>query len=153
MASITYEVIFNDFLGNITDYSLVKIDTTTTTALMTEWLHKVLATPYIRRLFSSLLLDDETETIKFELVTSVDDDSDIDFIRLVIAKGMVVEWLEPHVKKTSLINQMFAGKEQKYFSQQQHLSEVKELLKNAKEEVRAIIRDRGYIYNSYLEET
>lgn len=153
MASITYEAVFSDFLGYVTDYSLIKFDQTTTTGLMTEWLHKALARPYLRRLFSSIVLDDEIQIINFELNTKTDDAADLDFVRLILSKQMVVEWMEPHVSKTSLINQMFAGKEQKMFSQSQHLSEVRNLLKESKEEVRAIIRDRGYIYNPYLEDT
>lgn len=153
MASISYEAIYSDFLGYVMDFSLVKFDTTTTTNMMKEWLHKSLAHPYIRRLFSTITLDDEIGLLNFELNTKVDEEADADFIRLITSKQMVVEWLEPHVKKTSLINQMFAGKEQKMFSQSQHLSEVRNLLKESKEEVRAIIRDRGYIYNPYLEET
>ena len=41
MASISYEAIYSDFLGYVMDFSLVKFDTTTTTNMMKEWLHKI----------------------------------------------------------------------------------------------------------------
>lgn len=150
MTSINYEDIFSEFLGSVTDYDFIHLDDTTNYTLMSEWLHKALSRPYIRRLFASLKFDDVFETVEFELEDNTDEYSDIDFVTYIAAKGMVCEWLEPHVKKTSIINQMFGGKEQKMFSQAQHLSEIRALLSDLKTEVRHLIRDRGYIYNSYL---
>lgn len=152
MASVSYDQIFSLFLGNITDYSLARNDNSTTLALMTEWLHKALSRPYLRRLFSSISIDDITSTIEFSLGTAVEDGADSDFVAYVVSKAMVVEWLEPEVKKTSLIKQNFAGKDQKFYSQASHLAEITSMLTNAKAEVRSLICDRGYIYNPYLED-
>jgi hypothetical protein len=46
--------------------------------------------------------------------------------------------------------QVFGGREQKWFSQSQDLNELQNLLENAESEVRNLIRDRGFIWNSYL---
>lgn len=152
MTSISYELIFNEFLGNITDYSLARNDAPTTVNLMTEWLHKALSRSYLRRLFSSLTMNDDIGTIEFEMNTVVDEDSDVEFVIYVVAKFMVAEWLESKVKTTTLTMQAFSGKDQKFYSQAAHLSELRALLNDVKSEARALVMDRGFIYNPYLED-
>lgn len=155
MLSIDYDSIFSDFLGNFTDYDFAQQDITNANLQMGEWLHKALAKPHLTRLFSSVILNDEIQIITVELVhmTDKDDESkDKDFVCDVIAKGMVVEWLRPQVNTHEAIRQFFGGSEQKFYSQANHLSELRALYKDAKEEFEAMIRDRGAIYNSYLED-
>lgn len=152
MASLSYDEIFSDFLGSVTDYGLASIDIDDMYGLMTEYLHKTLSLSYVRRLFSSVVLDDTVQQITFELVNAVDDTSDVDFIKSILSKGMVVEWLKPQVRSKLNIAQFFGGKEQKYYAQANHLSELRGLLEDTQLEMRKAIRDRGYIYNPYLKE-
>ena len=152
MASLSYDEIFSDFLGSVTDYGLASIDIDDMYGLMTEYLHKTLSLSYVRRLFSSVNLDDTIQIMTFEIVNSVDENADRDFIKYILSKGMVVEWLKPQVRSKLNIAQFFGGKEQKYYSQSNHLSELRGLLEDVQLELRKVIRDRGYIYNPYLKE-
>ena len=70
----------------------------------------------------------------------------------LIAVGMVIEWLEPQVNSVLNTRQMFSGKEEKFYSQSNHLNELKDLLRQNRLKQRKMIRDRGYISNSYLSE-
>lgn len=151
MASLSYDEIFSDFLGSVTDYDLASINIDDMYGLMTEYLHKTLSQSYVRRLFSSIVFDDIVQMFTFEMTNSVDDAADLDFVRYILSKGMVVEWLKPQVRSKVNIAQFFGGKEQKWFSQAQHLSELRGLLEDTQLEMRKAIRDRGYIYNPYLE--
>ena len=151
MASLSYDEIFSDFLGSVTDYELASINIDDMYGLMTEYLHKTLSQSYIRRLFSSVSFDDTIQVFTFEMANSVDNTADLDFTRYILSKGMVVEWLKPQVRSKTNIAQMFTGKEEKFYSQAQHLSELRGLLEDTKLELRKVIRDRGYIYNPYLE--
>lgn len=153
MASLSYDEIFSDFLGSVTDYNLISMEQEDAYSLMTEYLHKSLSQSYIRRLFSSVELDDSSEEFTFEMSYTVDDDSDIDFTKNILSKGMVIEWLKPQVRSKLNIAQMFGGKETKWFSQSSHLAELRGMLEDTELELRKSIRDRGYIYNSYLEES
>lgn len=148
---ISYEEIFANFLGNVTDYEFASLEKEDAYLQMTEWLHKALAKTYIRRLFSTLTFDDDVLVLDYTLAKVVDEDADKDFVTDVIAKGMIVEWLRPKVASTLSINQMFAGKEQKMFSQASHLNEIKDLYENTRLEMRKMIRDRGFVYNDYVE--
>ena len=152
MASLSYDEIFSDFLGSVTDYDLASMGVDDMYGLMTEYLHKTLSQSYVRRLFSSINADDLVQNLTFELSNPVDDSADIDFIRYILSKGIVVEWLKPQVRSKLNIAQMFGGKEQKFYSQSNHLSELRGLLEDTKLEMRKAIRDRGYIYNPYLKE-
>ena len=151
MASLSYDEIFSDFLGSVTDYDLASVNIDDMYGLMTEYLHKTLSQSYVRRLFSSVSFDDVVQNFTFEMNNSVDDAADIDFTKYILSRGMVVEWLKPQVRSKVNIAQFFGGKEQKYYSQSQHLSELRGLLEDTQLEMRKAIRDRGYIYNPYLE--
>lgn len=152
MASISYEDIYSMFLSSVTDYHLIDMDASDIYDQFKEMIHKTAAEPYVRRLFSSISMHDEILLLEYEMKKPTDDGADGDFVINLFAKGMVVEWLQPQVNKTSLTAQMFAGKEQKYYSQSQHLSEMRSLLEKARIEMRRMITERDFIYNSYLED-
>lgn len=153
MASISYDDVYSIFLSSITDYHLLNADVSDIYGQFAENLHKVLGEPYVRRLFSSLIAHDDVLILEYEMKNPVSDDEDRDFVINMLAKGMLVEWIKPQVNKTSLTAQMFAGKEQKFYSQKEMLNEMQSLLSNARLEMRKMIRERGYIYNPYLEGT
>lgn len=150
MTSLAYDSIFSQFLGYISDYDIASLDFSDANEFMSECLHKALAKPYIRRLFSSSSLDDEIQMFQFEMKYVVEPSADLDFVQDILSKGMVIEWLQPQVKSKNLTAQIFTGKEQKFFSQANHLSELRNLLEDAQLEQRKLIRDRGYINNLYL---
>ena len=150
MASVTYESIFNLFLGSITDYKLASLEENDAADLMKEYLHKALSASYLRRVFSSITLDDETETITYEMAQATDSDADSEFVKNAIAKWMVYEWY--HNQVNSVVNnaQFFGGAEQKFYSQQAHSSELRALEESSYKEARHFVMDRGWIHNSYL---
>jgi len=43
---------------------------------MIGWMKSTLSQPYIRRLFSSITVDDDVEEIEFEMTDSIDDGYD-----------------------------------------------------------------------------
>ena len=112
MASIDYKDIFESFLGNITDYNFANLSITDSYQLMTEYLHKAVANPFVYRIFSTASLDDETQLLSFSLRREENEDMDKEFIITVLAKAMVYEWIHPQVRSTVLTSQFFGGKEQ-----------------------------------------
>lgn len=150
--TLSYEDIFSDFLGYVTDYNIASSSTQDVYEMMREWLKKAIFKPYVRRLFSSVELDNEIQILTYEMDYKVDDETDKDFIIDVLAKGMVIEWLQPQVKNKLLTQQFFGTKEQKFYAQSNQLSELRGLLEDVTVEQRKMIRDRGYINNSYLED-
>lgn len=151
MASIDYEEIFSSFLGSVTDYKLASLDATEAYETMKEYLHKALAERYVSRLFTSKKLDDEVQLFSFEMKYPTDEDSDREFVINALAKWMAYEWAQNKVSSTTLVMQMLADKEQRFYSQSNHLAENKALKKDLYDEAYGFIMRRGYIDNKYLE--
>jgi len=151
MASIEYEDIYSYFLGYVTDLNIMNLDEDDAYTLMSEYLHKALSKTYLRRLFSAATLDDDEEMFTFVMSDKVDDDSDEAFVLDILSKAMVVEWLQPQVKSKINTQMLLTGKEQNYYSQANHLSELRGLLEDITLDVRNMIKDRTSFYNSYLD--
>ena len=81
----------------------------------------------------------------------VDEESDFEFVAMILGKQMVREWIAPKVKSTTNVLQFFGTKEQKFYSQKEMLNELRSMEKEIGNDVRKMIRDRGYIWNPYLE--
>lgn len=148
--TIQYEEIYDAFLGKCTDYSFADLDEESLHESWDEYFRSCIAKPHVRELFSSIVLDDGMAEVDAELKDSVDEDSDRRFATEVFAKGMVVEWMEPQVKNVVNIAQMFGGKEEKFYAQANHLSQLQLLLSEAKTDFYKMIRDYGYYHSSYL---
>lgn len=148
---ISYQDIYSRFLQKIDDCELAQLPQVDVYEMMRGWLHSTLSRPYIRSLFSELEFKDDVLAMSCILVRSVDDSADTEFIIELAAMGMVVEWLEPRVKSTTNIAQMFGGKEQKFYAQSTHMAEIRSMLTDTRVELRKMVRDYGYIHNSYIE--
>lgn len=150
--TLQYEDIFSIFLTKITDYSFLECDDSFIHSQMVSWLHTASSSPRLRAKFGSLIFNDELDELEFELKMPVSDSEDEEFVKDVLARGMVIAWLEPQVKSVLLTAQMFGGKEEKWYAQANHLSQLQSLLAEAKTELSKILRDYGYLYNSYIKE-
>lgn len=153
MASITYDDVYSKFYTKVEafDFLYEEMSDELMAEFMSSWLRSAIAYPYIRRLFSSVSVDAEEKTIEFSLLSSVDEFSDIEFIKEVLAYGMIYSWLEPKVRSITNIYQNFTSSEQKFYSQASHLSELRALLSDSEARIRSLIRDRGYVKNKYLD--
>lgn len=146
-----YNDIYSRFLNKIRDYEFAGLPEPNATEQMREWLQSALSHTYIYRIFETFSADDEIAEFEYTLKSSVDEYSDKHFVEELLSNAMVYEWVSPKVNNTNLLNQMITnGKEGKWFSQQQHLEQLRELQADTKSKVREMLRDKGYIYNSYL---
>lgn len=150
--TLLYEEVFSTFLTKIVDYSFLEYDEKYIREQMVSWLHTSFANPRLRAKFSGLEMDDEHAKFDFELKVSVSENDDIEFVKDIIARSMVIAWIEPQVKTVLLTKQMFGGKEEKFYAQSNHLSQLQNLLSGAKEELSKILRDYGYLHNLYIKE-
>ena len=147
----SYNEIYSRFLNKIRDYDFAGLPEPTATEQMKEWLQSSLSHTYIYRIFDSFSADDEIAEMEYTLKSSVDDYSDKNFVEELLSNAIVIEWVTPKVQTTTLLNQMITNsKEQKWYSQQQHIQQLRELKSDTENKVRSMLRDKGYIYNSYL---
>lgn len=147
----SYNNIYSRFLNKIRDYEFAGIPEPNATEQMREWLQSALSHTYIYRIFDSFSADDEIGEIEYTLKSSVDDFSDKNFVEELLGNALVIEWVTPKVQTTTLLNQMITNsKESKFYSQSAHISELRGILEDTENKVRSMLRDKGYIYNSYL---
>ena len=147
----SYETIFNKFLGRVTDYDFLTIDEAYLWEQVSEWVENSIATPSLRVIFSSITCDKETQTLTYTLRNSAGDElSDQLYVEKLFAMSFVIQWLEPTVKNKINLNQMYGGKEEKFYSQAQHLSELRGILEDTVIRLKKEIRDHDAVYNSYI---
>lgn len=148
-----FDELYSRFYLRVEDYNIVGLEEKVVTNMMNGWIKSTLSKPYVRRLFDELDFDEDIGELEYEMKLSVSEEEDKDFVEEVIALGMVVEWLSPKYHSTLLTSQMFSNSDQKYYSQANHMTELKDMYHRAQNNLRKLIRDRGYIYNGYLVES
>ena len=148
---ISYSTLFSRVLNKINDPKELSLDESDLLEIYTERLHSVVGKPRVRRLFSSLSLDDEIQEMTFTLNNSVDEESDKDFVLEILSLGMAIEWLQPQVDSVIHTSVMIGGKEEKKLLDN-HKNMI-ERLDSMKKEQNKMIRDYGYMYNSYIKES
>lgn len=150
--TLQYKDIFSMFLSKITDYSFLEYDESFIRGQMVSWLHSSSSSPRLRAKFSTFTLNDEETVLSFALKNSAGEQSDCDFVADVLARAMVIAWLEPEVKNVLLTKQLLTGSEEKFYAQANHISQLEQMLNTAKTEFKNILRDYGYLNNSYIKE-
>lgn len=148
---LSYSTLFSRVLNKINDQKELSLDENDLLEIYTERLHSVVGKPRVRRLFSSLSLDDEIQEMIFTLNNSVDEESDKDFVLEILSLGMAIEWLQPQVDSVIHTSVMIGGKEEKKLLDN-HKNMI-ERLDSMKKEQDKMIRDYGYMYNSYIKES
>ena len=148
---LSYSTLFSRVLNKINDQKELSLDENDLLEIYTERLHSVVGKPRVRRLFSSFLLDDEIQEMTFTLNNSVDEESDRDFVLEILSLGMAIEWLQPQVDSVIHTSVMIGGKEEKKVLDN-HKNMI-DRLDSMKKEQNKMIRDYGYMYNSYIKES
>lgn len=148
---MTYEEIYSQFYTkNIDPTFFKKYSKEEAYDLMKNWLHSLAGTPYIRKCFSSITLDDNVLELTFQLNKSIDNEMDNNFVKDVFAQGMVICWEQQQIDKIANMAAALGGKEEKplFNNYKNNMTRVKTLEVN----LRKFIRDYGYIYNDYIGE-
>ena len=146
--TLSYSTLFSRVLNKINDQKELSLDENDLLEIYTERLHSVVGKPRVRRLFSSISLDDEIQEMTFTLNNSVDEESDKDFVLEILSLGMAIEWLQPQVDSVIHTSVMIGGKEEKKLLDN-HKNMI-DRLDSMKKEQNKMIRDYGYMYNSYI---
>lgn len=144
-----YSDIYSRFMMRVADYDLAGMDEYLANEMMNGWMRAVLSKPMVRRLFSSIVSDDDVEQIEYELASPWDDGTDQDFVEELISTGMVVEWTSPKYHSVLNTNQFFSNKEQQFYSQANHMESLREMYRKSQIDFHKLIRDRGYNLSVY----
>ena len=129
----SYEKIYNRFLSRTTDFNLAELDDYTLNEMLKSWLYSAIIKT---RTSSDLSVrDEENEVFKSDL-------SDLDVE--LLAMGMTLAWLDQTLNSTELTLMMLGGKEEKFYSQSQQISELRSLRADTLREMQQL-----YTYDTY----
>ena len=136
-----YETVYNRFLQKISDFNLAEADDYSFDEMINGWLNS--AVIRVRKCQHDLSKrDDELQEFEEDL-----SDLEIEFLAL----GMVDAWVTPMLNSTELTLQFIGGKEEKYYSQSQMLSELRNLKKENSLEMNRLHNYYTYTNNSYFD--
>ena len=135
----SYEVIYGRFLNSTTDFNLAELDDHTLNEMLKGWLHTAIVKT---RTSGDLTRDDENETFNNDL-------SELDIE--LLAMGMRLSWLDQTLNSTELTHQFLGGKEEKFFSQANHIEELRNLRADTLREMQQLYTYSTYANNSYFD--
>lgn len=129
-----YEKVYGRFLNKCSDFNLADLDDHTLNEMMKDWLDSAI----IRTRTSSDLSarDDEAEVFENDLT-----DQDVELLGM----GMILAWLDQRIQSTEYTNLFIGGKETKFYSPSQQLTELRNLRADIVREMQQI-----HCYNTYL---
>lgn len=113
MPSLSYESIYKKALTMINDLELATYTEDDFYSILREWLQTTSSLPLLRKKFSSYSLDDEIMTLTFTLNNSVDDEFDKNFVKTILAKGIIINYFPSKLENTKNLATMIGGKEEK----------------------------------------
>ena len=136
----SYEEIYNLAANKITDPEIA--------LLLPEYIEELFhgylisAIPKFRKCKNDLSnRDDELRQFNVDLL-----DVEKEILAILVAR----EWLQPQLYSALLTKQVFSDKEQKYYSQSSHISELRALDETLKIEAQKLSRDYTYGSSEYL---
>lgn len=136
----SYETIYSQALLKLEDYDLAKLPEEDLEQMLHGWMISAIAK--FRKCQSDLKQrDEENKTFLVDLL-----DEEVEILALL----MSCEWLEPQIQSVLLTKQAFGGKEEKFYSQSNHLAQLMALRDSNRLEARKLMRDFTYSHNSYL---
>ena len=136
----SYEEIYNLAANKITDPEIALLLPEDIEELFHGYL--ISAIPKFRKCKNDLSdRDDELRQFNVDL---------LDVEKEILAILVVREWLQPQLYSALLTKQVFSDKEQKYYSQSSHLSELRALDETLKIDAQKLSRDYTYGNSEYL---
>ena len=136
-----YEKLYNRALAQITDPLLVQLPEEDLEIMLHDWLMDAIVEPVVGEYdFSDR--DEELKQFNFDI-------SERD--QKILSIHMVRGWLAPQIRSVALTNQVFSGKETKYYAQANQLSEMRALDEQLRKDADLLFCRGTYLNNDYFD--
>ena len=135
-----YEKVYDRFLARTTDFNLAELDDYTLSEMLKNWLRSAIVN--VRTVSDLSARDDESEVFSNDL-----SDRDVE----LLAMGMTIAWLDQYLNSTENVLQFIGGKEEKYYSQANHIAELRALREDTRLEMKRLHSYGTYTNNSYFD--
>lgn len=134
-----YAKVYGRFLNKMTDFNLAELDDYTAEEMLKSWLHSAIVNV---RTSSNLSARDD-ENAEF-----INDLTDIEIE--LLAMGMTMAWIDQYLNSTENVLQFIGGKEEKYYSQANHISELRAMREDLRLEMKRLHSYGTYKNSSYF---
>ena len=135
-----YSTLYNRALAQITDPLLAQFPEEDFEIMLHDWLMDAIVEPVVGEYdFSDR--DEELKQFNFDI-------SDRD--QKILAIHMVRGWLAPQIRSVTLTNQVYSGKETKYYAQANQLAEMRALDADLQRQADLLFCRGTYLNNDYF---
>ena len=136
--------IFTRFYLRVEDYKIAGLEEEMANEMLNGYLKQTISKPFIRRIFSSISFDEDVGEVEYTMREVWDDDADRDFVEEALALGMVNQWLSTQYHTVRNTVQFISNTDLKFYSQANHMTELREMYNKANIDFRKFVRDRSY---------
>lgn len=137
----SYEILYDRALAQITDPVLAQLPEEDLEYMLHDWLMDAIVEPVVGAYdFSDR--DEELKQFNFDI-------SDRD--QKILAIHMVRGWLAPQIKSVTLTQQVYSGKETKYYAQANQLAEMRALDEQLRKDADLLFCRGTYLNNDYFD--
>ena len=136
----SYTLLYNRALAQITDPLLVQLPEEDLENMLHDWLMDAIVEPVVGEYdFSDR--DEELKQFNFDI-------SDRD--QKILSIHMVRSWLAPQIMSVTLTQQVYSGKETKYYAQANQLAEMRALDADLQRQADLLFCRGTYLNNDYF---
>ena len=136
----SYEIIYNRALAQITDPLLAQLPEEDLEIMLHDWLMDAIVEPVVGEYdFSDR--DEELKQFNFDI-------SDRD--QKILSIHMVRGWLAPQIRSVTLTQQVYSGKESKFYAQANQLAEMRALDEQLRKDADLLFCRGTYLNNDYF---
>ena len=137
----SYTLLYERALAQITDPLLCQLPEEDLEIMLHDWLMDAVVEPVVGKYdFSDR--DDALKQFNFDI-------SDRD--QKILAIHMVRGWLAPQIKSVTLTQQVYSGKETKYYAQANQLAEMRALDEQLRKDADLLFCRGTYLNNDYFD--
>ena len=137
----SYTILYDRALAQITDPLLVQLPEEDLEIMLHDWLMDAIVEPVVGEYdFSDR--DEELKQFNFDI-------SDRD--QKILSIHMVRAWLAPQIRSVALTNQVYSGKETKFFAQANQLAEMRALDEQLRKDADLLFCRGTYLNNDYFD--
>lgn len=136
-----YSTLYNRALAQITDPTLAQLPEEDLEGMLHDWMMDAIVEPVVGDYDFS---DRDEDEKKFNFDISERDQK-------IISIHMVRAWLAPQIKSVTLTQQVYSGKETKYYAQANQLAEMRALDEQLRKDADLLFCRGTYLNNDYFD--
>lgn len=136
-----YSTLYNRALAQITDPLLAQLPEEDLAIMLHDWLLDAIVEPVVGT-YDFADRDDELMQFNFDI-------SELD--QRIISIHMVRSWLRPQITSVTLTQQVYSGKETKFYSQKEMLNEMQALDEKLRKDADLLFCRGTYQNNDYFD--